>query len=135
MLYMNSTNYTYFSREDDKNIKEAFKNWRVVLLFGARQIGKTTMADKYFESIKSPKKKILGQNRDVQNLLGDSSLSSIQSLIGDAKFLFIDEAQYIPEIGTVLKLIYDTMPDVKILATGSSAFGLASKTSEAIKFR
>lgn len=132
---MNNANYTYFNRENDENLSDAFKNWRVVLLFGARQIGKTTMADKYFDSIKLLKKKVLGQNRDVQNLLGDSSLSSIQSFVGDAKFLFIDEAQYIPEIGTVLKLIYDTMSDVKILATGSSAFGLASKASEAMTGR
>jgi len=132
---MNTLNYPYFGRENDENLKNAFENWRVVLLFGARQIGKTTMADKYFDSINVPKKKIIGQNKDVQKLLGDSSLSSINSLIGDAKFLFIDEAQYIPEIGTVLKLIYDTMPDVKVLATGSSAFGLASKTSEAMTGR
>lgn len=132
---MDNLNQIYFVRESDQDISEAFKNWRVVLLFGARQIGKTTMADKYFDSIDAPKKKILGQNRDVQKILGDSSLSSIGSLIGDAKFLFIDEAQYIPEIGTVLKLIYDTMPDVKVLATGSSAFGLASKTSEAMTGR
>lgn len=132
---MDNTNHFYFNRENDENIKEAFENWRVVLLFGARQIGKTTMADKYFDSIKVSKKKIIGQNKDVQKLLGDSSLSSINSLIGDAKFLFIDEAQYIPEIGTVLKLIYDTRVDVKVLATGSSAFGLASKTSEAMTGR
>lgn len=132
---MDNTSHIYFTRENDKNISEAFKNWRVVLLFGARQIGKTTMADKYFDSIKVSKKKILGQNRDVQKILGGSSLSSINSLVGDAKFLFIDEAQYIPEIGTVLKLIYDTMPEVKVLATGSSAFGLASKTSEAMTGR
>lgn len=132
---MDNLNQVYFNRESDQDISEAFKNWRVVLLFGARQIGKTTMADKYFNNISAPKKKILGQNKDVQKLLGDSSLSSINSLIGDAKFIFIDEAQYIPEIGTVLKLIYDTMPDVKVLATGSSAFGLASKTSEAMTGR
>lgn len=128
-------NNAYFRRENDKNIAEAFKVWRIVLLFGARQIGKTTMADKYFDSIKVSKKKILGQNRDIQKLLGDSSLSSINYVIGEAKFLFIDEAQYIPEIGTVLKLIYDTRPEVKVLATGSSAFGLASKTSEAMTGR
>lgn len=132
---MNNLSQVYFSRENDKNVSEAFKNWRVVLLFGARQIGKTTMADKYFNSIKVLKKKIIGQNKDVQRLLGDSSLSSIKSVMGDAKFLFIDEAQYVPEIGTVLKLIYDTMPDVKVLATGSSAFGLASKTSESMTGR
>ena len=134
-LIMNNTKHIYFKREDDKNISKAFENWRVVLLFGARQVGKTTMADKYFDSIKVSKKKILGQNKDVQKLLGDSSLSSINYLIGDAKFLFIDEAQYIEDIGTVLKLIYDTKPDVKVLATGSSAFGLASKTSEAMTGR
>lgn len=128
-------NSVYFSRENDVHIQEAFKNWRVVLLFGARQIGKTTMAEKYFDTITVPKKKILGQNKDVQNALGGCSLASIRSIIGSAQFIFIDEAQYIPEIGTVLKLVYDTMPDVKILATGSSAFGLAAKTSEAMTGR
>ncbi len=131
----NNPNYKYFVRENDINIKKAFGSWRVVLLFGARQIGKTTMADKYFDSIKVSKKKILGQNRDIQETLGSCSLSMIGQIIGDAKFIFIDEAQYIPEIGTVLKLIYDTMPEVKVLATGSSAFGLASKTSEAMTGR
>lgn len=126
---------SYFAREADEHIRTAFKNWRVVLLFGARQIGKTTMAENYFETIDVPKKKLLGQNRDIQKSLGECSISSIRNVIGDAEFIFIDEAQYIPEIGTVLKLIYDTMPEVRVLATGSSAFGLASKTSEAMTGR
>ena len=132
---MNTPATHYFQRENDANIKKSFENWRVVLLFGARQIGKTTMAEQYFRSIETQKKKIIGQDKDVQKLLGENSLSSINAMIGDAQFLFIDEAQYIPEIGTVLKLIYDTRPDVKILATGSSAFGLVSKTSEAMTGR
>lgn len=125
----------YYKRESDDGIQNAFENWRVVLLFGARQIGKTTMADRYFVSVTEQKKKIFGQNRDIQQALGSCSLTTIRSIIGDARFIFLDEAQYVPEIGTVLKLIHDTMPEVRVLATGSSAFGLASKTSEAMTGR
>jgi predicted AAA+ superfamily ATPase len=128
-------NHIYFERENDTNITQAFKNWRIVLLLGARQIGKTTTADAYFNTITIPKKKILGQNADIQKSLGSCSLSIIRTIFGDAKFIFIDEAQYIPEIGTVLKLIYDSMPGIQILATGSSAFGLATKTSESLAGR
>lgn len=62
---MDNLRQVYFDRESERAISEAFKNWRIVLLFGARQIGKTTMADKYFNNINAPKKKILGQNKDV----------------------------------------------------------------------
>ncbi len=132
---MKIENSLYFIRENDEILENAFINWRFVLLFGARQIGKTTLADKYFENVSMKKIKIQGQNKDIQRSLGDLSLSRIKIVIGDADFIFIDEAQYIPDIGTVLKLIYDTMPNVKVLATGSSAFGLASKTNEALTGR
>ncbi len=125
----------YYKREIDSEIGRAFEKWRVVLLFGARQIGKTTMADHYFETVVGQKKKLFGQNRDTQELLGSCSLAKIKALIGDTTFVFIDEAQYIPEIGTVLKLIYDALPHVSVLATGSSSFGLAAKTSEAMTGR
>ncbi len=132
---MKVDNNLYFIRENDNILEKAFENWRFVLLFGARQIGKTTLADKYFAKVNIKKLKIQGQNKDIQQSLGDLSLSKIKMTLGDAEFIFIDEAQYITDIGTVLKLIYDTMPNVKVLTTGSSAFGLASKTSEAMTGR
>lgn len=135
LVYTYAMNTIYFERETSMAIEKAFASWRVVLLFGARQIGKTTMAENYFESLMCKKKRFFGQNKETQTLFASLSLTTISSLIGDATFIFIDEAQYIEEIGTVLKLIYDAMPHVQVLATGSSAFGLASKTHEAMTGR
>lgn len=124
-----------YQRITQRQIEEAFATWRAVLIFGSRQIGKTTMAEHYFSQIKTKKLKILGQERSAQEILGSLDLGKIKTLIQDNEFLFIDEAQYIPDIGTVLKLIYDALPQVKVLATGSSAFGLASKTHESMAGR
>ena len=117
-----------------KSIETAFKKERILLIFGARQVGKTTSSLIYYESIKENKIKI-GEDKYIQEELGKVTIDSIKKIIGQAKFVFIDEAQYIPDIGTVLKLIYDTMPTIKVLATGSSAFGLAARTSESMAGR
>lgn len=47
----------------------------------------------------------------------------------------IDEAQNIPDIGFKLKLIVDSMPDIKIIITGSSAFDLNQKSNEPLTGR
>lgn len=124
-----------YERITQKQIEKAFQTWRIVLIFGSRQIGKTTMAEHYFDELNVKKLKILGQERGAQEVLGSLNLGRIKTLIQDNEFLLIDEAQYIPDIGTILKLIYDAMPQVKVLATGSSAFGLASKTHESVAGR
>ncbi len=128
-------NQIKFQRTIDKKIVESFKKERIVLIFGARQIGKTTACLAYFNSVKEEKKLISGEDNYIKEELGKCTEQSIKNIFGAATFIFIDEAQNIPNIGSVLKLIYDMMPNIKVLATGSSAFGLASMTNESLAGR
>lgn len=106
---------------------------KVIVMYGARQTGKTTL----LKSIKT-NKKILWLNGDLQrnqDVLSKKDLTIIRELIDDNELLIIDEAQNIPEIGSVLKVIYDEIPEVQVIATGSSSLELASATMEPLTGR
>ncbi len=106
---------------------------KVIALIGPRQVGKTTLL----------KKEFLDENTvwynadrsDVRDLFADQNISKLKGIIGDAKRVIIDEAQRISNIGLTLKLLYDEMPNVKILVTGSSALNLADEINEPLTGR
>jgi predicted AAA+ superfamily ATPase len=105
-------------------------------LFGARRTGKTVL----MEHIKSnfTGKKILmvnGENLDVAEILSSQRLSVLKHFVKGYDYLFIDEAQKIPNIGINLKLIVDSFPDIKVFATGSSGFNLKNKLGEPLTGR
>lgn len=119
----------------DKALERKEGERKIVILLGSRQVGKTTSCMRLYERFEGSKLKFVGDNYDVQNIFGSRSLNKIEKTIKTAKFIFIDEAQKIPYIGEVLKLIHDNFPHVRVLATGSSSFGLASKTFESMAGR
>jgi predicted AAA+ superfamily ATPase len=71
-----------------------------------------------------------GEDVDDANLLKERSVSNYTRLLADKKILIIDEAQNIPEIGLILKLIVDSIEGIKVIATGSSVFDLSNKLGE-----
>lgn len=104
---------------------------KVLLLLGARRVGKTELIKKYLENI--PKEEYLQLNgEDVEDayLLKVRSVVNYKRLLANTKLLVIDEAQNIPEIGLILKLIVDSIEGIKIIATGSSVFDLSNKLGE-----
>ena len=108
---------------------------KIIVVYGARQVGKTTLI-KYL--IKSQFKKVLEVNADqkrYQDILSSTDLVQLKRLVSGYNLLFIDEAQRIPNIGINLKIIHDNIPDLKIIATGSSSFELANKISEPLTGR
>ncbi len=109
---------------------------RVTGLFGARRTGKTVLMEQIKTRITG--KKILmvqGDNLDVAELLSSQRLSILKQFTAGYDYLFIDEAQKIPAIGINLKLIIDTMPDIVVFVTGSSAFDLKNKLGEPLTGR
>lgn len=101
---------------------------KVLLLLGARRVGKTELIKKYLENI--PKEDYLqlnGEDIDDANLLKQRTVKNYSRLLMNVKLLVIDEAQNIPEIGLILKLIVDSIEGIKIIATGSSVFDLSNK--------
>jgi len=114
----------------------------VVVLYGARRVGKTTLVQKFLESYRRAHPgsagKILFVNGDdliARSYLESQSIQSLKSFVGDHDLLVIDEAQYIRQVGLNLKLIVDHIPQVKVIATGSSSFDLARDIGEPLTGR
>lgn len=104
---------------------------KVLILLGARRVGKTQLIKTYLETL--PKEKYLHLNgEDIidANLLKERSVSNYSRLLQNIDLLVIDEAQIIPEIGLILKLIVDSIDGIKIIATGSSMFDISNKLGE-----
>ena len=108
---------------------------KVILIYGPRQTGKTTLVKQLG---KDSGLKSLYLNADLsknESLLMQRDIKSLSDLTEGYQLLIIDEAQRVADIGLVLKVIYDEMPHLKVIATGSSSFDLANKTAEPLTGR
>jgi len=106
----------------------------ILVLYGARQVGKTTLIKSILNEFK---KTLYLQGDDPKDalLLENRSSIELKELVSEYDLVVIDEAQRVKDIGTVLKLIADNVPDVKVIASGSSSFELANKLSEPLTGR
>lgn len=108
---------------------------KVMLIYGPRQAGKTTLVKQLGEGSGL---KVLYISADLsknENLLMQRDLKVFSDLTEGYQVLIIDEAQRVPGIGLALKILYDEMPQLKVIATGSSSFDLANKTAEPLTGR
>lgn len=107
----------------------------VLILYGPRQVGKTTLAMRLIG--KSGKKTLILNADEARHVetLSSRDARKFRRLAEGYEMLFIDEAQRVPEIGLNLKIIHDQIPTLKILATGSSSLDLADRTKEALTGR
>lgn len=118
-------------------IKQKLENNKVILLYGPRRVGKTTLLEEIIKNLKDKEKIkfVNGESLVIQNELSSQSIEKLRSFVGDASLLIIDEAQKIPNIGLNLKLIVDHVPKIKIIASGSASFSLAQKVGEPLTGR
>ncbi|MBQ4230912.1 MAG: ATP-binding protein, partial [Salinivirgaceae bacterium] len=117
-----------------KNIEDKLFKGKIIVLAGARQVGKTTL----LKQILRKKEDVLWLNGDemqTQNLFNNASADRLLSEFGGSKIVILDEAQRIENIGLRLKLIADADSDIQVIATGSSAFELANKVNEPLAGR
>jgi uncharacterized protein len=116
------------------NIRKRLSDRKVMVILGSRQVGKTTLFHQLFDD----RKEVLwwnGDESDVRAALENTSSARLKTLIGNHTIVVIDEAQRIDNIGLAAKIIYDTIPNVKVLLSGSSAFELKNKTNEPLTGR
>lgn len=107
---------------------------KVVIVYGARRVGKTTLLKKFLETEDSYLF-VSGEDIFVEEYLSSRSIEKLREFVGKKTLLVIDEAQYIPDIGRSLKLLLDHEPHVRIVATGSSTFDLAKQVGEPLTGR
>ena len=118
----------FITRDIQEKVLDSLAPQKVLVLLGPRRVGKTVMLSQIIQKIKEPYLLLNGEDIAVVENLSRRSITHYRNLIGDYKLLFIDEAQKIPEIGKILKLMVDEISDIKIIVTGSSAFDLDKYT-------
>lgn len=131
------------------DLSKYLKPGKVLVIFGPRQVGKTTLIKDFLSNYPKKYKLDTGENITTQQalgsfILGDSlgihklgtrNISELKEYVSGYDLLVIDEAQNIPGIGTTLKIIVDHFPQVQVIATGSASFELAGQVGEPLTGR
>jgi predicted AAA+ superfamily ATPase len=115
-------------------LKSKMQPGKVLILFGPRRTGKTTLLQHLMLQFPAA---LFVSAEDIyaRKYLESESIQKLKDFIGSAKIVIIDEAQALSNIGLNLKLIVDHLPDVTVIATGSSSFELAKKVGEPLTGR
>jgi uncharacterized protein len=116
-------------------IKNLLEENKVLIIYGPRQVGKTTLVKNFLEKTSLNYLYFTGDQLDFARDFGSCNLSLIRKIIGGKNLLVIDEAQKIKNIGTALKLVVDNIENIFVIATGSSSFDLANVTDEPLTGR
>lgn len=124
----------YIQREIKEKIKEKLFKGKIVILYGPRQVGKTTLCKEILKEYENTRY-LSCDEPGVRQKLANRSSVELKKFLGDHKLIVIDEAQLVENIGLTLKLIVDNYPELQIIATGSSSFDLSNKINEPLTGR
>lgn len=113
-----------------QEIEQRIKQSKVALIFGARRVGKTVLLREFLSNYSGRTLLLNGESLDTIEMLKDRTITNYRQLFNGIDLLAIDEAQHIPEIGLKLKLIVDEVPNIAVIATGSSSFDLQNQAGE-----
>jgi predicted AAA+ superfamily ATPase len=116
-------------------IQNVIGQQKVIILMGTRRVGKSYLMNQLKENFTGKLLELQGEDADVHTLLKNRSIANYKKIIGDNKLILIDEAQEIPNIGKVLKLMIDNVKGITIFATGSSSFDIMNKAGEQLTGR
>ena len=121
-------NMLFLPRAIQSNIEKRFFKGKIIIIYGARQVGKTFLVKQIFDKYNNKKLYLNCELLSVQQGLSQPEAEKLKSYRGDNKLVILDEAQKIKNIGLILKILIDTYPDIQIVSTGSSYIDLDNKT-------
>ena len=119
-------------------LSNAIQPGKVLIVYGPRQVGKTTLVQDLLAGSDMPADRCSYINADellYREALASQNRRTLGELLGNNQLLVIDEAQRVPDIGLNLKILVDNYPQAAIIATGSASFDLANKVSEPLTGR
>ncbi|MCG2686606.1 ATP-binding protein [Candidatus Parcubacteria bacterium] len=122
-------------RTIQKNIEKSLFKGKIVVIYGARQVGKTTLVQEIIKKYPNDANYFNCDETDVRQALADKTSTELKSFLGNKKLIILDEAQRVINIGLTLKLMIDNFPQIQIIATGSSSFELSNKVVEPLTGR
>ncbi|MCY4214131.1 MAG: ATP-binding protein [Gammaproteobacteria bacterium] len=125
----------YIPQKQLSRLQKSVTANRVVVLYGPRRVGKTTLIREYHRRHDPEALLVSGEDIAVREYLESQSLAKLRAFVGRRQTLIIDEAQHVREIGLNLKLLADHVDGLRIIATGSSSFDLAQQAGEPLTGR
>ena len=125
----------YIKRDLEEDISRRLFSGKAIIVYGPRQCGKTTMIRHITEKWADDVLWLNGDSPDIRDELENVTVSRWKLILGNRKILVLDEAQRVSNVGLALKLLIDEMPEIQVIASGSSSFELADKTSEPLTGR
>jgi len=124
----------YLERKIQKDIEKQLFKGKAIIIYGARQVGKTTLV-KMLQKNYENSLYINCDEIDVREALQDKTSTELKSFFNNNNLIIIDEAQRVKNIGLTIKLIVDNYPEIQIIATGSSSFELSGEIKEPLTGR
>ncbi|MGI6347792.1 MAG: ATP-binding protein [Patescibacteria group bacterium] len=117
------------------NLNDYIKPNKALIIYGPRRVGKTTLLQDYLSKTNFKYKLDNGDNIRLQNILKSQDFKKILAYAESYELIAIDEAQQIPNIGMALKILVDNIPNIRVIATGSSSFDLSQQIGEPLTGR
>ncbi|MFH1187445.1 MAG: ATP-binding protein [bacterium] len=125
-----------FLRAIQKEIEKQLFDGKIIVIYGARQVGKTTLLNILRKKLQNKSSLFFNCDEpDTRELFFNPTSTTLKSTFGSSEIIFIDEAQRIKNIGLTLKLAIDSMPEKQFIVTGSSSFDLSNKINEPLTGR
>ena len=122
-------------REIQEKIEKDLWKEKIVIIYGARQVGKTTLVNQILKRYSEKAGYYNCEESDVAEGLSVGTSTALKNFFGEKKLIILDKAQKIKDIGIKLKLLVDNYPEMQIIATGSSSFELANIVNEPLTGR
>jgi predicted AAA+ superfamily ATPase len=126
---------SYISRSQEDKIEALLFSGKVLIITGPRRVGKTTMLKRIVEKAGRSFLYLNGEDQSTAELFERRTSENYRNLLADSDMLVIDEAQHVPEIGYIAKLLHDELPDKQVILSGSSSFEIVQKTGEPLTGR
>jgi len=125
----------WITRSIESQFDSIVQRGKVLVLYGARRVGKTSVVERYLKTLDQKHFTGTGDDIDLRNILSSENKAIITNSFKGYDIVFIDEAQRIPDIGWGLKLLVDSNPEISVIASGSSSFELLNKIGEPLTGR
>ncbi len=124
-----------YSRALQPVIEQSLFKGKVIVIYGARQVGKTTLIRTIQDQYPDRSLYLNCDEPDIRSALSERTSTELRLLLGSKTLILIDEAQRVKNIGLTLKLLVDTFPQIQVIATGSSSLDLSNDISEPLTGR
>lgn len=125
----------FIPRHLSEQFNTKLKAGKVLIIQGARRVGKTLLVKKFLSSLNESYLQLNGDDIHVHDVLANQTIENYRQLLGSNRLLFIDEAQNIANIGQKLKLMVDEIEGLRVIITGSSTFDILNNAGEPLTGR